>query len=73
MLAQKGATGGNVWREVKKTLRNKQKLAGAQIEELARLCLSIEAHYGHPQDIEWAYARGKFYITQSRPITTLTA
>lgn len=49
----------------------KQKLTGKQIVELAKICKNIEKHYGHPQDIEWAYAGGKFYITQSRPITTL--
>jgi len=27
--------------------------------------------YKFPCDIEWAYMKGKFYITQSRPITTL--
>ncbi|MGH3669470.1 MAG: PEP/pyruvate-binding domain-containing protein, partial [Pseudonocardiaceae bacterium] len=31
----------------------------------------IEAHYGVPQDIEWALAGGEFFIVQSRPITTL--
>ena len=31
----------------------------------------IEAHYGRPQDIEWARAGDQFYILQSRPITTL--
>jgi len=30
-----------------------------------------ETHYGKPQDIEWAYAKGEIYIVQSRPITTL--
>ncbi len=24
-----------------------------------------------PRDYEWAFKKGKFYITQSRPITTL--
>lgn len=48
-----------------------QKLSEKQIVELARLCKKIEQHYKHPQDIEWAYAKSKFYITQSRPITTL--
>lgn len=48
-----------------------QKLTGKQIVELARICKNIERHYKHPQDIEWAYVGGKFYITQSRPITTL--
>ena len=42
-----------------------------QIIELARICKNIEDHYGKPQDIEWAFKDGKFYIVQSRPITTL--
>lgn len=50
---------------------SKQKLTEKQIVELARVCKKIEQHYRHPQDIEWAYAKGKFYIVQSRPITTL--
>jgi pyruvate, water dikinase len=44
-----------------------------EIIELARLGLQIEAHYGSPQDVEWAAAGGKHYIVQSRPITTLSA
>jgi phosphohistidine swiveling domain-containing protein len=31
----------------------------------------IEDHYGQPQDIEWCITDGKFYVVQSRPITTL--
>lgn len=31
----------------------------------------IEALFGGPQDIEWAYKDGAFYILQSRDITTL--
>ncbi len=49
----------------------KQKLTGKQIVEFAKIAKNIEKHYKHPQDIEWAYVKGKFYITQSRPITTL--
>jgi pyruvate,water dikinase len=51
----------------------KQKLTGKQIIELAELCKKIEEHYGFPCDIEWAFENGKFFITQSRPITTLSA
>ena len=40
--------------------------------ELTELILKIEKHYGFPVDVEWAYEKGKFYIVQSRPITTLT-
>lgn len=50
---------------------SKQKLTGKQIVEIAKICKNIEKHYKKPQDIEWAYVGGKFYITQSRPITTL--
>jgi phosphohistidine swiveling domain-containing protein len=39
---------------------------------LARLGRRVEAHFGAPQDIEWALdARGTLWLTQSRPITTL--
>jgi pyruvate, water dikinase len=51
--------------------RDKQKLSEKQIKELAKICVGIEKHYGFPCDIEWAIEKGKFYITQSRPITTL--
>ena len=66
----KGASGGIKWVPVTKTTGNKQKLSGRQIVELAKICLVIEKHYKFPCDIEWAYMKGKFYITQSRPITT---
>ncbi len=51
--------------------QSKQKLPEKRIIELAKLCDKIEKHYGKPQDIEWAFEKGKFSIVQSRPITTL--
>jgi pyruvate,water dikinase len=51
--------------------QRKQKLSDKQIIFLAKICKRIENHYGKHQDIEWAMEKGKFYITQSRPITTL--
>lgn len=38
------------------------------VAELARRCAR---HFGAPQDIEWAIARGRLYLLQSRPITCL--
>jgi len=67
----KGATGGTKWIPVVKTLKDKQKLNGREIVALAKICTGIEKHYKFPCDIEWAQYKGKFYITQSRPITTL--
>jgi phosphohistidine swiveling domain-containing protein len=46
-------------------------LEEADIIALAKLGTAIETHYGKPQDIEWAFLNGEFFITQSRPITSL--
>ncbi|MDE1810749.1 MAG: hypothetical protein KGH66_01780 [Candidatus Micrarchaeota archaeon] len=50
---------------------NSRCLTEEEIMRLAELATGIELHYGKPQDMEWAIAKGKVYILQSRPITTL--
>ncbi len=62
---------GVKWVAIKKNEQEKQKLDGKKIIELTKICLNIEKHYKKPQDIEWAFKEKKFYIVQSRPITTL--
>ncbi|NUP11194.1 MAG: phosphoenolpyruvate synthase [Polyangiaceae bacterium] len=57
--------------ELSAEARGRRVLGDDRILELARAGERIEAHYGKPQDIEWAYAGGRMYILQSRPITTL--
>jgi pyruvate, water dikinase len=46
-------------------------LSDAEVEELARLAVSIEEHYGRPMDIEWGKdgVDGQLYILQARPET----
>jgi len=39
--------------------------------QLAKYAEILEKHYGIPQDIEWGVEKGKIYILQSRPITTI--
>jgi pyruvate,water dikinase len=46
-------------------------LGEAELGALRELGLRIERHYGAPQDVEWAVEAGRFYIVQTRPITTL--
>jgi rifampicin phosphotransferase len=46
-------------------------LRGSALRRLARLAAAIERHFGGPQDIEWAWAGGKLFIVQARPITAL--
>ncbi len=58
--------------KVEKSLQHKQKLSDELIEKLARIGKKIHSHYYFPQDIEWAMQGGEIYITQARPITTLS-
>ncbi|MFA5879296.1 MAG: PEP/pyruvate-binding domain-containing protein [Candidatus Margulisiibacteriota bacterium] len=71
MIVKKSATGDNAWIKVKASQLEAQKLTGKQIIEIGKICRLIEKHYKFACDIEWAFAKNKFYITQSRPITTL--
>ncbi|HUS60357.1 MAG TPA: phosphoenolpyruvate synthase, partial [Nevskiaceae bacterium] len=52
-------------------LQTKRKLTDKQIVELARLGKKIHRHYFFPQDIEWVLTKNKFYIVQTRPVTTI--
>ena len=46
-------------------------LTDDEVLDLARTGVAIHAHYGEPQDIEWAVSDEGWFILQSRPITTL--
>ncbi|MFD4675148.1 PEP/pyruvate-binding domain-containing protein [Lentzea sp. NPDC058450] len=49
-----------------------QCLTDGQIHALAVLGRKVQAHYGSPQDAEWAIDDdGELHLTQARPITTL--
>ncbi len=69
MIIKKG--NGNRTVMVPNNKKNQQKLKSEKIKELAKIVRNIEKHYKSPQDIEWAMEGKKFYIVQSRPITTL--
>ena len=63
----------NLWVDVPEDEQRVPKLLEQQIKDLAAIGKQVEAHYGTPQDIEWAFEGGTFYIVQSRPVTTGTA
>ena len=52
-------------------LRSAFSITDADVQELAKQALVIEAHYGRPMDIEWGKDgnTGKLYILQARPET----
>lgn len=51
--------------------RREPVLDDREAAELAGHGQRAAAHFGAPQDIEWARAGGRFFILQSRPITAL--
>lgn len=76
--------GGTETRGIESEQQHTQTLTDEQVLELERIGRKIEAHFACPQDIEWCMVRGhsseggvspylndRFYIVQSRPITTL--
>jgi phosphohistidine swiveling domain-containing protein len=64
--------GGGTQRVEQTTQFNEACLSDEQIRALADLGAKVEAHYGTPQDLEWAIdASNQLWLTQARPITTL--
>jgi pyruvate,water dikinase len=60
-------------REVPAEKRAQPSLDEAQLAELAELGRRVEDFYGGPRDIEWAWAEGRFWLLQARPITAAGA
>jgi pyruvate,water dikinase len=50
---------------------NRECLAPEQVRELAELGIAVEEHFGAPQDVEWAYSKGRLFLLQSRKIAGL--
>jgi pyruvate,water dikinase len=63
--------GGTEEKQIEAERQNMQLLTDEQISQLERMGRTIEAYFGRPQDIEWCLYENKFFIVQSRPITTL--
>ncbi len=57
--------------DVDESQRGVFSLSDPEVEELARIALTIEEHYGRPMDIEWGKdgQDGLLYILQARPET----
>jgi pyruvate,water dikinase len=46
-------------------------LGDKEVRAIAKETTKIEGYFGFPVDIEWAIAKDRLFILQSRPITTL--
>ncbi len=61
---------GTVTQDVPLSERGQFTLSDSQLFTLGDLGRRIQKHYGDfPQDIEWGFANGQFFVLQSRPVT----
>jgi pyruvate,water dikinase len=65
------AEGGEERVDLDDTEAARQVCSDDEILDLARLGGRVEAHYGIPQDIEWAMHGARTFLVQSRPITAV--
>ncbi|MEM8701614.1 MAG: PEP/pyruvate-binding domain-containing protein, partial [Pseudomonadota bacterium] len=73
-----GEVSGEIWRFSHPLMETLQRPGGTSAlseddaRKIARLCVSVSALKGAPQDIEWAFAQepGEPFLLQARPITT---
>jgi len=70
-----GETAGDEWvvADGQATCRrcNETAIDATQAAAIASLARQVEAHFGSPQDIEWASASGRLHLLQARPMTAL--
>ena len=63
--------GGTREVDVPNFLRLRPSLSDEQVRSVADHARQLEAIYGWPVDVEFAYSGGAFYLLQCRPVTTL--
>ena len=63
--------GTSVKVDVPEDKRNERVLSDSELIQLTEMGKRVQAHYGEPMDIEWAFENGVLFLLQARPITTL--
>ena len=73
LIKKKGVTGksDNIKVDLTPQEQAQQKITDDDIIFLAKIGKRLEDHYKFPQDIEWAKEKGKIFIVQTRPVTTI--
>ena len=65
----RGANGGSEVFRLPENRQTQPALTSVQAAQVAELARRAEAHFGFPQDTEWAFSGGSLYLLQSRPVT----
>ncbi|WP_349428853.1 phosphoenolpyruvate synthase [Microbacterium sp. LWS13-1.2] len=70
----RSAGASTVFADVDPADRARFSLTDAEVEELGRIAVVIEEHYGRPMDIEWGKdgLDGRLYVLQARPETVVS-
>ncbi|MBN1677246.1 MAG: phosphoenolpyruvate protein kinase [Candidatus Thermoplasmatota archaeon] len=63
--------GGRAEVQIEDAAQSEPSLTDGEIRALAEMGLRIEAHFGRPQDIEWAIEGDRMFVLQARPITSV--
>ena len=71
VMCVRGDDGETIERSVPEDRRGERVLSEDELARLVEMGERVEAHYGGPQDVEWAIRDGELYLLQSRPITTI--
>ncbi len=72
MAIELALTGGTVTRQLNDAEAERPVLSDEEVGRIAELGMRIEAHYGAPQDTEWAIdGAGAVWMLQSRPVTAI--
>ena len=61
--------GDNEWKYLMRSQAKKPSLTATQASALSEIIARIESAYGFPVDVEWAFADGKWFVLQARPVT----
>lgn len=56
---------------VPESLKDRASLGEGELRQLHALGQKLMAETHRPQDIEWAFAKGRLYVLQTRPVTNL--
>ncbi|UVO10982.1 phosphoenolpyruvate synthase [Mycobacterium sp. SVM_VP21] len=68
---ERGPDGRDAVVELEPVQAEARVLDDTALRRITELAVSVEAHNGCPQDVEWAIASGTVWLVQARPITTL--
>ena len=70
VIRDKRTGNGTIRETVPNNLQEQYTLSDEQVSMLAEMGKQVTSYYqGLPQDIEWAFVKGAFFLLQSRPVT----